>query len=55
MDVVERVGLRWFWGLTYDFWAEFEEIIFATLSFGLWFLRLVEDLNWNGWPFRVFS
>jgi hypothetical protein len=22
-------GVKWFWGLTCDFWAEFEEIIFG--------------------------
>ena len=52
--VVGGVGFRWFWGLTCDFWAEFEEIIFATSSFGFRSLPSAEDMNWNGWPFRVF-
>ena len=45
MDVVERVWLRWFWGLTCDFWAEFEEIIFATSPFGFRSLPSAEDMN----------
>jgi hypothetical protein len=52
VDVVEQVRSRWFWGLTCDFLAEFEEIIFAT--FGFRSLPSAEDMNWNGWPFRVF-
>jgi hypothetical protein len=38
--VIDAVGFRWFLGLTCDFWAEFEELIFEALlsapdSFGL--------------------
>jgi hypothetical protein len=52
VDVVERVRFRWFWGLTCDFWAEFEEIIFATTSF--WFSLLAfgrgHELEWLAVP-----
>jgi hypothetical protein len=41
-------------GLDMRFWSEFEEIIFATSSFGFSSLPSAEDMNWNGWPFRVF-
>jgi len=41
VDVVGRQGLRWFWGLTCDFWAEFEEINFCDIVF--WFLLLLRQ------------